>query len=115
MRILDSRYNDDIRDGARPLILAQRTSAQGPGSPILFQQSCLGLAQDQDRVVLRRYFECYSPGGGHWVEYVHSIPTADFVQWIMTHGQLQVVCSDDTPDATPMVGPMDTWQKKEAH
>ncbi|EKT4467915.1 hypothetical protein QEL93_003335 [Pseudomonas putida] len=115
MSYLDSRYSDDTRDGARPLILAQRTSAQGPDTPILFQQSCLGLAQDQARVVLRRYFECYSPEGGHWVEYVHSIPTADFIQWIMTHGQLQVACSDDTPDIASKVEAVDGWQKKEAH
>lgn len=98
MKISSNRYTTEGGDDARPLILTQRTTAPEQDAPILFQQSCLGLADDQDRIVLRRYFERYSPDHGHWVEYVHSIPTADFIHWIMTHGQLRIECSDNTPD-----------------
>lgn len=98
MKDLSNRYTTEGGVDARPLILAQRTTAPAQDAPILFQQSCLGVAEDQERIVLRRYFERYSPDCGHWVEYVHSIPTADFVHWIMTHGQLRIECSDNTPD-----------------
>jgi len=98
MKGLSNRYTTEQGDDARPLILAQRTTAPGQDAPILFQQSCLGLADDLGRLVLRRYFERYSPDCGHWVEYVHSIDIADFIHWIMTHGQLRIECSDNTPD-----------------
>ncbi|MBC3776431.1 hypothetical protein [Pseudomonas sp. SWRI99] len=80
----------------RPLILSQRTAALGPDTPIVFQESCLGVSDDQSRIVLRRYFEHFSPASAHWVEYVHSISAADLVAWIMTHGQLHIECSDHT-------------------
>jgi hypothetical protein len=81
----------------RPLILSQRSTASGPDAPILFQQACLAVGQARERIVLRRYFEHYSPDSGHWVEYAHSVPMADLIHWIMTHGQLQVACSDNAP------------------
>jgi hypothetical protein len=69
-------------------------SALGPDTPIVFQESCLSVSSDQSRIVLRRYFEQFSPTNAHWVEYVHSIAAADLIQWIMSHGQLHIECSD---------------------
>jgi len=46
---------------------------------------------------MRRYFERFSPAESHWVEYIHSIPTTEFIHWIMTHGQLRIECSENTP------------------
>ena len=63
----------------------------------------LGLAGDQSRIVLRRYFEQYGPSRSQWVEYVHSIPAADLIQWIMSHGQLHIECSDNT---SPLSSPI---------
>lgn len=97
MKVLHRRYTAERHNTARPLILAQRTTAPGPDTPILFQETCLGLASDQSQIVMRRYFELYSPDGAQWVEYVHSIATADFIHWIMRHGQLRIECSDNTP------------------
>ncbi|KRP71765.1 MULTISPECIES: hypothetical protein [Pseudomonas] len=96
MKLSSSRYTEQAQDTGRPLVLSQRTSSPAQDSPMLFQESCLGLTADQDRIVLRRYFEHYSPDAGRWVEYAHSISTAELVHWIMTHGQLHVECSQDT-------------------
>ena len=98
MKTLSSRYTEQAHETTRPLVLSQRTSSPARDSPVLFQESCLGLTADQDRIVLRRYFEHYSPDAGRWVEYAHSISTAELVHWIMTHGQLHIECSHDTPD-----------------
>ncbi|MBJ2283462.1 hypothetical protein JFT66_04845 [Pseudomonas sp. MF6755] len=98
MKVSSSRYTEQAHEATRPLVLSQRTSSPAQDSPVLFQESCLGLTADQDRIVLRRYFEHYSPDAGRWVEYAHSISTAELVHWIMTHGQLHIECSHDTPD-----------------
>lgn len=93
MKVLHSKY--PAHDIARSLILMQRTTTTtGRDEPIIFQQSCLGLAQDQHQVVLRRYVEHYSPDSGHWVEYAHAVPTAELIAWIMAHGQLRIACSE---------------------
>lgn len=97
MKVRSNRYTEQAQDATRPLVLSQRTSSATQDSPVLFQESCLGLAAGQDRIVLRRYFEHYSPDTGRWVEYAHSIPTAELIHWIMTHGQLHIECSQDTP------------------
>ncbi|WP_085585654.1 MULTISPECIES: hypothetical protein [unclassified Pseudomonas] len=83
----------------RPLVLRQRTTVPKHDKPILFQESCLGLSDDQSQIVLRRYFERYSPSGTEWVEYVHTLPTADLIHWIMIHGQLRVEGSETIPPA----------------
>lgn len=95
MKLLNSRYVTEDRHSLRPLILNQRTTAPDADQSILFQETCLGLSGDQSQVVLRRYFEQYSPDGADWVEYIHAIPTADLVHWIMRHGQLRIECSDN--------------------
>lgn len=97
MKDMNSGYITRDHGAVRPLILTQRTTAPGPDTPILFQETCLGLTNDQSQLILRRYFERFSPTEAHWVEYLHSIPTAEFIQWIMTHGQLRIECSDNTP------------------
>lgn len=97
MKDMNSGYITRDYGAVRPLILTQRTTAPGPDTPILFQETCLGLANDQSQLILRRYFERFSPTEAHWVEYLHTIPTAEFIQWIMTHGQLRIECSDNTP------------------
>ncbi|WP_166220669.1 hypothetical protein [Pseudomonas atagonensis] len=97
MKDINHRYTAEGLSHHRPLILSQRTSAPGDDTPILFQESCLGLTGTQDRIVLRRYFEQFSPSHAQWVEYVHSVPVADLVHWIMAHGQMHIECSDDTP------------------
>ncbi len=99
MKVLSSRYIEQAASDARPLVLSQRTCASAQDSQLLFQESCLGLNADLDRIVLRRYFEHYSPDAGSWVEYAHSIPIAELVHWIMTHGQLHVESSYDNPNA----------------
>lgn len=96
MSALHNRYTAE-GDARYPLILSQRTSAPEQDTPLLFQEFCLGLSDDQSRIVLRRYFEQYGPSDAQWVEYVHSIATADLIQWIMSHGQLHIECSDNTP------------------
>lgn len=97
MKALHSRYTAEGHNAQYPLILSQRTTAPTHDTPILFQEFCLGLSSDQSRIVLRRYFEQFSPANAQWVEYAHSIPTADLIHWIMTHGQLHIECSQDTP------------------
>ncbi|PMQ10051.1 hypothetical protein PseAD21_18225 [Pseudomonas sp. AD21] len=101
MKALHSRYTAEGHDTRYPLILSQRTTAPEHDTPLLFQEFCLGLSDDQSRIVLRRYFEQYGPSQAQWVEYVHSIPTADLIHWIMTHGQLHIECSDNTPPLSP--------------
>ena len=98
MKVSSSRYTEQAAGDVRPLVLSQRTSSPAQDSPMLFQESCLGLNADLDRIVLRRYFEHYSPDAGRWVEYAHSIPIADLIHWIMTHGQLHIESSHDTPN-----------------
>ncbi|MGE8064204.1 hypothetical protein [Pseudomonas sp. NPDC089569] len=97
MKDLNSKYTAERDDSQRRLVLSQRSTSPGEDTPILFQQFCLGLTNDRSRVVLRRYFECYSPTCAHWVEYAHSIATADLIHWIMSHGQLHIECSQNTP------------------
>lgn len=97
MKVLSSRYTAEGHPTERPLILTQRTTTRANDTPILFQELCLGLANDQSQIVLRRYFERYSPDGAHWVEYAHSVPTAGLIHWIMAHGQLHIECSENTP------------------
>lgn len=97
MKVLSNRYTAGGDDTVCPLILTQRTTAPGHDTPILFQETCLGMANDRNQIVMRRYFEHYSPSCAHWVEYIHSIPTAEFIHWIMTHGQLRIECSENTP------------------
>ncbi|MFJ2689413.1 hypothetical protein [Pseudomonas sp. NPDC087336] len=95
----NSTYATETTDSTHSVILNQRTSAPGHDEPILFQQSCLGLTDDRTHVVLRRYFEQYSPTTGTWVEYIHRVPIAEFTQWIMAHGDLRIECSEDLPDS----------------
>ncbi|MBS4086565.1 MULTISPECIES: hypothetical protein [Pseudomonas] len=97
MMDFNSGHNSKSHTANRPLILSQRTAALGHDTPIVFQESCLGVSNDQTRVVLRRYFEHFSPTNAHWVEYVHSISTADLIEWVMSHGHLHIECSDNTP------------------
>jgi len=93
----NSTYPIEATDSAHSVILNQRTSAPGHDEPILFQQACLGLTDDRTHVVLRRYFERYSPTSSHWVEYVHSVPIAEFTQWMMAHGDLRIESSEILP------------------
>lgn len=97
MKVLNSSNTAEGRDTVRPLILTQRTAAPGFDAPILFQETCLGLTSDRSQIVVRRYFERYSPDCADWVEYIHSISTTEFIHWIMTHGQLRIECSENTP------------------
>ncbi len=95
MKLLNDNHCAEGRNSSRPLILSQRTAALGPDTPVVFQESCLGVSTDQSTVVLRRYFEHFSPTNAHWVEYVHSVNTADLMNWIMAHGRLHIECSDN--------------------
>jgi hypothetical protein len=61
MSALHDRYTAEGHDARYPLILSQRTSAPDQNTPLLFQEFCLGLSDDQSRIVLRRYFEQYGP------------------------------------------------------
>lgn len=97
MKVLNGSQSAGGHTTGRPLILTQRTALPGGDKSILFQETCLGVAGDQSQIVMRRYFERYSPEDSHWVEYIHSIPTAEFIHWIMTHGQLRIEHSDDAP------------------
>ncbi len=97
MKDMKSAYSTQGHGAVRPLILTQRTNTGALNAPIFFQETCLGIAQDQSQLVMRRYFERFSPADSHWVEYIHSIPTAEFIHWIMTHGQLRIECSENTP------------------
>ncbi len=85
--------------GAHSLILNQRTSKALHNEPVLFQESRLALSGDQQRIVLIRYIERYSPGSGQWVEYQHSTSIADLTHWIMAHGELHIDCCEDHPSA----------------
>ncbi|KAB0494311.1 hypothetical protein [Pseudomonas vancouverensis] len=95
MKVLNGSYITEGPSSARPLILNQRTTAPESDKSILFQETCLGLTGDQSQIVLRRYFEHYGPDNADWVEYIHAIPTAELVHWIMRHGQLRIECSDN--------------------
>jgi hypothetical protein len=97
MQALSSTYPADEVDTAHPLILNERTSAVSQNESILFQQLCLELTNDRGHIVLRRYFERYSPTSSHWVEYIHTIPIAEFTHWIMANGDLRIECSEDLP------------------
>ncbi len=94
MKVLNNSHCTEGHHSNRPLILSQRTAALGPDTPVVFQESCLGVSGDQSRIFLRRYFEQFSPTSAHWVEYVHSIAAADLIEWIMRHGQLHIECAD---------------------
>jgi hypothetical protein len=93
----NSTYPIETADSAHSVILNQRTSTPGHDEPILFQQACLGLTDDRTHVVLRRYYERYSPTDSNWVEYIHSVPIAELTQWIMAHGGLRIECSEELP------------------
>lgn len=97
MKYMNSGFTSDGHGAMRPLILTQRTTAPGHDTPMFFQEIGLGLSSDQSQLVMRRYFERFSPAGAQWVEYIHSISTTDFIHWIMTHGQLRIECSDNIP------------------
>lgn len=97
MKALHNRYTAEGHNAKYPLILSQRTTPPTDDTPILFQEFCLGLSSDQSRIVLRRYFEQFSPANAQWVEYAHSIPATDLIHWIMTHGQLHIECSENAP------------------
>ncbi|MDR2308276.1 MAG: hypothetical protein LBE53_13930 [Paucimonas sp.] len=86
-----NRANCSAELSPTALLLAHRASAREQG-PLIVQQASLALSDDQQRIVLRRYFEHYSPEGGEWVEYVHSVETRDLIHWMMAQGQLQVDC-----------------------
>jgi hypothetical protein len=96
----NSTYPSETTDSAHTVILNQRTSAPEHEEPILFQQSCLGLTDDRTHVMLRRYFERYSPTTSTWVEYIHRVPVAEFTQWIMANGELRIECSEDLSVST---------------
>ena len=100
----NSTYPIEAADSAHSVILNQRTSTPGHNEPILFQQACVGLTDDRTHVVLRRYFERYSPTTGTWVEYIHRVPIAEFTQWIMANGDLRIECSEDSPGSTTHPG-----------
>lgn len=97
MKALHSKYTAEGHNAKYPLILSQRTTAPTDDTPILFQEFCLGLASDQSRIVLRRYFEQFSPANAQWVESTHSIPTPDLIHWIRNHVQLHIECSENAP------------------
>ncbi|MFU2328941.1 hypothetical protein [Pseudomonas sp. NFX98] len=99
----NSTYPTEAADSAHTVILNQRTSAPGHNEPILFQQSCLGLTDDRTHVLLRRYYERYSPTTSTWVEYIHRVPIAEFTHWIMANGDLRIECSDELPGSSPSV------------
>lgn len=103
MKDLNNRYAEQGHATERFLILTQRTTAPEQDTAILFQESCLGLAADQSQIVLRRYFERFSPDNSQWVEYAHTIPTARLIHWIMTHGQLHIEYSENTPQTYAQV------------
>lgn len=97
----NSPYPIEATDSAHTVILNQRTSTPGHDEPMLFQQSCLGLTDDRTHVVLRRYFERYSPSESSWVEYIHAVPIAEFTHWIMANGALRIECPEDLPGSPP--------------
>lgn len=81
-----------------PLILSQRNSSPTADAAVLFQQACLSLAGDRQSLVLRRYYERYSPESGEWVEYVHTVSTSALMHWIISNGQLHIEGSAVSPD-----------------
>ncbi|WP_248920310.1 hypothetical protein [Pseudomonas entomophila] len=95
MTITDTRNCIDRREGIAPLVLSARTTSRGQTGSLLVQQVSLDLADDQSQITLRRYFEHYDPQCGEWVEYCHSVPTRDLVNWLMAHGQLHIHESRD--------------------
>lgn len=97
MKYINSSFASEGHGAMRPLILTRRTTATSQDTPMFFQEIGLGLSSDQSQLVMRRYFERFSPAGAQWVEYIHSIATAEFIHWIMTHGQLRIECSENTP------------------
>lgn len=99
MKITDTRQRIDRHEGIAPLVLSARTTNRGQSGSLLVQQVSLDLAEDQSRITLRRYFEHYGPESGEWVEYCHSVPTRDLVNWLMAHGQLSI---HDSRDGTPL-------------
>jgi hypothetical protein len=76
---------------------SQRTAALGPDTPILFRESCLEVFNDQSRIVLRRYFEHFNPANAHRAEGIHSLSTNEPINKVISHGQLHIECSDNTP------------------
>lgn len=78
------------------LILNHRTNAHAQG-PLVIQQASLAMSDDGQQVILRRYFEHYSPDGGEWVEYVHSVNTRELMHWMMAHGQFRMECPPQDP------------------
>ena len=108
MTITDTCQRTDRHEGIAPLVLSARTTHRGQSGSLLVQQVSLDLADDQSRITLRRYFEHYGPESGEWVEYCHSVPTRDLVNWLMAHGQLHI---HESRDAAPLQAGQATPQK----
>lgn len=79
------------------LILSQRTSSRGQSAALIIQQASLELIGDSRQIVLRRYFEHYSPGHGEWVEYAHTVEVSELINWIMAQGHLHIEHPPEVP------------------
>lgn len=86
------------------LILNQRTSTRGDGAALTIQQASLELGEHNGQIVLRRYFEHYSPAHGEWVEYSHTVTANELIHWMMAKGQLHIEHSPQDPAAVAAGG-----------
>ncbi|WP_194791328.1 hypothetical protein [Pseudomonas sp. UFMG81] len=72
------------------LILNQRTSIRGNGAGLIVEQASLAKGDEQGQLVLRRYFEHYSPAHSEWVEYSHTVTASELIHWMMAKGRLHI-------------------------
>jgi hypothetical protein len=71
------------------LILQHQVRRRGANA-LLCRETRLHLSGDQNRLILSRYVEQYSPQGVRWVERQHSVALADVMRWLMTSGEASV-------------------------
>lgn len=81
----------------RSLLLQQHVRTRGANA-LLCRETRLHLSSDQDRLVLSRYVEQYSPHGVRWVERQHSVALSDVLRWMMAEGETSATALSDCSD-----------------
>lgn len=71
------------------LVLKHHVRKRGTNA-LLCRETRLQLSGDQNRLILSRYVEHYSPQGMRWVERQHSVALADVMRWLITLGKTSV-------------------------
>ncbi|MFC6296272.1 hypothetical protein GNF76_03330 [Pseudomonas sp. CCM 7893] len=66
---------------------------------LLCRETRLHLSSDQNRLVLSRYMEQYSPQGVRWVERQYSVALEDVLRWLIDQGETSATAISNRSDA----------------